>query len=378
MNATVSHRPFCSWGHRLGLLRAFAAGAPLWCAWQVTYRCNLRCRFCGYWQMRAPASDELTPADFDRGARNLARLGTLFVSLAGGEPLLRDDLEAIIQILARRHIVFVTTNGLNLSAERARNLWQAGLWGASVSIDYADPDRHDRARGRPGAFYHAVQALARLSETRTAWFQQVNLMAVLLHDNLDDLEALALLAQRHRANFMVQPYSPAKTGCREFLPQAPVTARLLDLKRRHPNFLSNPWFLARFDEYLNGGVPDCGAGRRFFNVDHRGRVSRCVEELNRDVGSLLEEPIDRLLRRLRRQRRDADCRACWYNCRGEVEALFTARGLLEGLPTFLTGPLRSLRGRPKAPGSLSGPIPECHRLSSTDVLSPADGAARGT
>ena len=325
-------------------MRAFVRGAPLWCTWQVTYRCQLHCRFCHYWTLRPPANEELTPADFARGAENLGRIGGVFVSLAGGEPLMRQDLEEVIHAIGRYHVPFMTTNGYGLTVERAQALWDAGLWGASVSIDYADPARHDAARGRPGAFEHAQRALEYLSATRTAWFQQVNLMAVLMHDNLDQLDDLAALAYRHRANLMVQPYSVAKTGHDEFLPQAPVSARLQALKRRWPNFLSTNRFLSRFDQYLGGGIPGCGAGIHFINIDHRAQVSRCVEEMDQPVGSILDVPIEVLLRRLRlRHRMNGQCRACWYNCRGEVEGFFSIRGLLEWLPTYLGGPLRSRR-----------------------------------
>ena len=347
----MADRLHSPWGHRLGLLRSFLGGSPLWCAWQVTYRCRMRCRFCDYWRLRAPASEELSPADFARGADNLGRLGTLMISLAGGEPLLRDDLEDVVAAVARRHITFFTTSGFGLTEERARALWQAGLWGASVSIDYADAARHDAARGCPGAFDGARRALTALSETRTAWHQQVNLMAVLMHDNLDDLDALAELALRHRANLMVQPYGVRKTGSRAHLPEPPVSARLLQLKRRWPNFLSNRWFLTRFDVHLNGGVPNCAAGVRFFNIDHRGRVSPCVETMDRAVGSVLDDPAPVLVRRLRRSDVRAACRDCWYNCRGETEALYSIRGFIEGLPTYVAGPLRSRWRRRVGAGS---------------------------
>ena len=32
---------------RLRLARTFFSGAPMWCSWQVTYRCMFRCEFCG-------------------------------------------------------------------------------------------------------------------------------------------------------------------------------------------------------------------------------------------------------------------------------------------------------------------------------------------
>jgi MoaA/NifB/PqqE/SkfB family radical SAM enzyme len=125
------------------LVRAYLARRPVWCAWQVTYRCNFRCHICSYWQEPHTPAEELTVEQFARGAENLARGGSMLLILAGGEPLLRADLPDIVAALARRHFPFLTTNGWRVSADRARALWDAGLWGVSISIDYPDARRHD-------------------------------------------------------------------------------------------------------------------------------------------------------------------------------------------------------------------------------------------
>jgi len=317
------------------LLRAYLGRLPVWCAWQVTYRCHFRCRICAYWKEPHAASEELSVEEFARGAGNLARLGSLLVNLAGGEPLLRADLTDVVAVLARRHFPMLTTNGWRVRPEQARNLWRAGLWGASVSIDYPDAGRHDAQRGRPGAFDEAVRAVRTLLATRTAPHQRVNVMAVLTADNQDDLEGVVALAERLGANFMVQPYGVLKTGDASHRPRPPVADRLLDLRRRYSGFLSNPYFLSRFDAALDGGVPGCRAGLATFNIDQRGLVAKCVEDRDQPVGSVVDTPMPVLVKRLRDRWRANRCRACWYNCRGEVEALYTARGLASALPMLL-------------------------------------------
>jgi len=338
------------WQKRARLLGAYLAGRPVWCAWQVTYRCNLRCSFCNYWQTPSPPDSELTVAEFALGARKLARQGSMLVSLGGGEPLLHRDIVEVVGELARYHFVFLTTNGWLVTPELARRLFQAGLWGVSVSLDYADPVLHDRRRGRTGAYDRAVAALNAFAEARDAPYQRVNLMSVLLHDNEDHLGRLARLALKVGATFMVQPYSPLKTGSRQFLPAARrgVSRRLLDLHRTHPNFLSHRRFLARFDDALDGGVPGCRAGRSFFNIDERGLVALCVEKRSQPVGDLVRDDFTVIQRRLRRAARGNRCQACWYNCRGEVECLYSLRGLLDALPTYLLGP--------EAEGALRGNV----------------------
>ena len=328
----MTEEPLLTREKKSRLVRAYLARCPVWCAWQVTYRCNYRCRICSYWKEPHTAAEELTVRQFARGAANLARTGSMLINLAGGEPLLRPDLAEIVAVLARRHFPFLTTNGWGVTAERARELGDAGLWGVSVSIDYPDAARHDAQRGRPGAMDAAVRAVEVFRDTRTAPHQRVNVMSVLTAENQRDLEGVVALAQRMGANFMVQPYGVLKTGDASHRAQPPVSEHLLDLRRRYRAFLSNPYFLSRFDAALDGGVDGCLAGRATFNIDERGLVAKCVEDRAHPIGSVVTTPMPELVRRLRQRWRANTCRACWYNCRGEVEALFTARGLVSALP----------------------------------------------
>ena len=323
------------WKKRLRLVRSYFRGRPLWCAWQATYRCNFRCSFCNYWESPVRAEEEQSLQDIRRGAANLARIGSLLISIAGGEPLIRPDLPQMVSALAEHHFPLVTTNGWLATRELARTLFRAGLWGVSISLDYATAERHDRQRGVKGAFDRAVRALKIFSEERRACWQRVNIMAVLNHENLDDMEPLIQLALDHNAWFMVQPYSRLKTGERRFIHPVGAGQRLLALRKKYPNFLSNPLFLERFDAAADGGVPGCLAGKAFFNIDNFGRVAQCVEERAHPVGFIHSDPIETLLARLAERRAQSRCQACWYNCRGEIESLYTLSGALHSLPTLL-------------------------------------------
>ncbi len=132
---------------------------------------------------------------------------------------------------------------------------------------------------------------------------------------------------------MVQPYATLKNGDRQLVPRYDPSARLLELKRRYRNFISNPLSLAQFDRFYAGrGIDNCRAGRAFFNIDNFLNVQKCVEFRPETVGNLRDLEPEEMLRCLRLENERNHCRACWYNCRSEVETLYSARGMLAALP----------------------------------------------
>ena len=323
------------------LLGAFARGYPVLAAWQVTYACNFHCSFCSYWQDEVNFSPEArareaTLDDFRRGAEKLAALGSLLITLAGGEPLLRRDFPEIVGVLAERHFPMATTNGWLVTEQNAKAMWEAGLCGISVSLDHGDVAAHDAGRGMRGAGERARRAIQILSRTRTRPSQRVNLLCILTSRNLDEAEGLIRFAAENDASFMIQPYASIKNGNLAHLPAQPAARHLLELKTRHRNFLSTRGFLERFDEfYSRRGIEGCKAGRAFFNIDNFLNVQKCVEFRQEPVGNLRELDPQELLRRLRAEHERNTCKACWYNCRGEVETLYSIRGMLAALPAWL-------------------------------------------
>ncbi len=314
------------------LLRAYLAGAPVHCTWQLSPRCESFCQACEH--RAESASEELDTAACQGVAEALGAEGSLLVSFTGSEPFLRDDLPAILAAVARRHFPLLVTNGWLVTPARARAVWQAGLEAATVAFGGTDPAQHDALTGMPGSHARAVAALAALSKERTRRTQRVNLRLRLADAEAGALPGLLELALSHDATVSLEAAFP--------LPQLDgeteaLVERLRGLKRRFPNLRSSTNLIARLGTALRGGVPGCLAGRAFFNVDHRGRISKCLEfrgPADR-VGTLASEPLATLRPRLRAAAAANDCRACFYASRAEVETLYTLRGLLDGLGTLV-------------------------------------------
>ncbi len=340
------------------LFRAWTGGHPIWCAWQVTYRCNFRCGFCGYWHDEMGEQPELTPDQFSIGARKLAQFGTMMVSLAGGEPLVRPDLPEIIRRIGRYHFPFMTTNGWLVDEKSAAAIMRAGIWGVSVSVDYAAPEKHDARRGVDGAWERAWRAVELLSAARVHKFQRVSVFSVLLDDNIDDCLKIIEMAEQRNAYYLLQPYCHRKTGSRAHAHNdGPVSPRLLELFDRYNNFASGPLYISKFDQFLRGGVPNCKAGKAFFNIDSTGDVAACVEKKHQPVANLLTDGAATIRSRLRAAAKGNQCRDCWYNCRGEIESLYTPHGFLKCLRHYILD-----NGKAK-PAPLRAPAPASRRPS---------------
>jgi pyrroloquinoline quinone biosynthesis protein E len=106
---------------------------------ELTHRCPLACAYCSNPLELLRADVELPAADWARVLGEAAALGVLQVNLTGGEPLVRDDLEAIVAA-ARAHGLYTNliTSGLPLPAARLGRLAEAGLDSLQLSVQDTD------------------------------------------------------------------------------------------------------------------------------------------------------------------------------------------------------------------------------------------------
>ena len=110
----------------------------------VTDRCNFRCVYCmprevfdAYYRF-LPHSAILSFEEIARLARIFVGLGVKKIRLTGGEPLVRKNLERLVEMLSPLGAeLTLTTNG-SLLAKQAQALAKAGLDRVTVSLDSLD------------------------------------------------------------------------------------------------------------------------------------------------------------------------------------------------------------------------------------------------
>ena len=188
-------------GRPLGVLRL-----------SLTARCNLSCTYC------CPSDDEpsnrLNLQAQIAVIRAACRLGLQSLRLTGGEPLLSNQLEPLLQAitlgrsdpqdpLARLQEVALTSNGVLLTRERALALRQLGLDRITLSLDAAGSEGFVRMAGMPDTAAHLFErVLSGLDAALAAGFDpgqgalKIN-SVIQRHHNDDQLIPLARLARRY-------------------------------------------------------------------------------------------------------------------------------------------------------------------------------------
>jgi len=255
---------------------------PLEGSFDLTYRCNNRCRHC--WLRIAPSAkerrDELAFAEIEKIVNEARKMGCRKWKISGGEPMLRPDFPEIFDFLTQKAISYsLNTNGTLITPAIARLLTRKGvkmvaLYGATAAV-------HDKVTRTPGSFEAAMQGFAYLKEAGADFTVQVVPMRDNYHQ-FEDMVALALsLSPRYRigASWLCLSAYGSKRRNAEIARQRldPKDAVRLD----QPDPSLEEWLLGQEeqgcrihagDDHLYAG---CISRRREFFIDPYGGLTGC-------------------------------------------------------------------------------------------------------
>jgi len=151
------------------LRRLFRRSRTSWDSviWEATPRCNLACIQCyNVWKDDAPypPGELSTAAGLTLIETVIKKTGCREFTFTGGEPCLREDLEALAaRAVALGCSVSLITNGTLLGARRIESLMDAGIRLFELPLNSSDRATHDRMAGMAGAFDRVTRAGAEIS-----------------------------------------------------------------------------------------------------------------------------------------------------------------------------------------------------------------------
>jgi MoaA/NifB/PqqE/SkfB family radical SAM enzyme len=253
---------------------------PLAVHLEVVAACNLGCTHCFAGEL--PRREKrLTLGEIDRLFAEMASLGSFRLGLTGGEPLLRKDLFQIIDLALGHGLApCVTTNGLLITEEIAREFGRRELVWLNVSLEGATAQTNDAVRGE-GTFAKVMDRLAVLRE-----HSRFTLAFTIMKTNLAEIEACARLAHEVGADTAVfRPLYPVGVASRhrELMPTFAEYSTALDqLAAMDANA---PVSLHHIDPFSPKARTEtqsviqqnhgCGAGNLVCSVSVSGDVNPC-------------------------------------------------------------------------------------------------------
>lgn len=124
----------------------------------ITNRCNLNCIYCHH-EGNSSSKKEMSVDDISKIVHTASRYGVNKVKFSGGEPLVRDDFEQILQSLPPLKEISATTNGVLLK-DRAHELKAAGLDRINISLDTLDPECYQFiTSGKQGTLEQVIEGI---------------------------------------------------------------------------------------------------------------------------------------------------------------------------------------------------------------------------
>jgi AdoMet-dependent heme synthase len=254
--------------------KATEQGVPLSAHLDITWRCNERCVHC---YLDHEGKNEMSTEEIKEVLRQLADCGTFFLSISGGEPLLRRDCFEILEYARKLGFnVKLKTNAVMIGAKEAARLRQLGIEQVQISVYSDQPEIHDAITKLPGSLRRTLAAVRHLKANDV----KVSLTNVLMKHNVNSGKAVQRLAKEIGVEFHIDPtITPMLNGDRSILSLG-ISKEELDEVFHTEEFIGNVGefcapVAAVDDDVLDGY--SCSAGHTLAYISPSGDVFPCVQ-----------------------------------------------------------------------------------------------------
>ena len=250
----------------------------------ITRKCNYHCRGCNVWKEQDQR--ELSTDEIKRGLEILNDLGVVELVLSGGDPLLREDIDEIINYASRFFVTTVYDNG-SMAAKKIDALRNVDF--VAISIDSLDPEKNDYIKGVQGSWKTAIETVETLHNeginvSVTPTISQLNLNEIVDITNFFSQKGIPVwycLYTYDLSNDVNQLFRIGKNNDELTITDSQAMAKLCDslkeMKKKNKNILITNKLLNTMKSLYKEGKRTwkCQALHNFLVVDHLGRIAGC-------------------------------------------------------------------------------------------------------
>ncbi|HOO57276.1 MAG TPA: radical SAM protein [bacterium] len=265
--------------------KARQTGHPLSAHYELTYRCNLACKHC---YLKGADCPEKSTEDILGALETLAGAGVIFLTLTGGEPLIREDFFDIASHARKLNFALrIFTNGTLIDNTAADMLAGLNPFEIGISIYGAGSQTHDSITGVQGSFEKSLNAVSAISSRGI----RTTVKSVLMKQNFDEYEEMIELAGSLGASYT---FDPTVFPCDNRDP-APLKMRLNDSQLE--KVLTDRRLTKNAAARCRG--PVCDLNHVCLGISPSGEIFPCIQ-LRRSCGNIFSDPVDAIVKSIDR------------------------------------------------------------------------------
>lgn len=255
---------------------------PLDASIDLTYRCNNRCVHC---DCNLPEKDgqapkkELSTLEVKKLLDDLASMGSLWLLITGGEPLLREDFEEVYLYAKNKgFIITLFTNGTLVDAKTVELLSKYPPFVVEISLYGAAEETYEKVTQVKGSYDRCMEGIKKIVNSGI----KLKLKTMAITINQHEIEAMDRMARGLGCEFRFDPMLNKRIDDNAF--SDPVKYRLSPedvvlLDKAYPRRMEK-W--RQFCDKSVGktitdkGLYTCGAGTGMVHIDPYGNVKGCM------------------------------------------------------------------------------------------------------
>jgi MoaA/NifB/PqqE/SkfB family radical SAM enzyme len=259
--------------------------------WTYGFECNFKCpHCCAHAFQRPEEKNKLSFQQIKDIADQADEIGIFVINLIGGEPLVWDELDEVIEAIdPKRFHISITTNGWFLTPDVTKHLAAIGVDKLGISIDSGFADVHDSFREKKGSFARALEGVKNAHDAGI----RTLISTVATHQNIytDGFRKLLEISQELNVGLDIQcaTVSGGWRGRMDVLIDEKDAEYLETLREKYPLTRRDVWSTP-------GSKGGCPAITRSVYIISSGEVLPCLF-IHISLGNVLKEPLKDIIER---------------------------------------------------------------------------------
>lgn len=279
----------------------------------VTGKCHCSCWHC----FRAKhGCGDLTLEKISQCIDDLHELGVALIGITGGEPMLRDDIFEVINLIPDDMEGQLYTTGKGIDETVAEKLKQTRITRCMISLDHYEENVVAGLRGNKDAFKDAVQAIRSLSKVG-----MYTTVTVCISEQLREEKELEQYCQ------FVNQLGVSEVRIVMQIPQGKLekqnvgkiyaeTLGMVEKIKNKYNKMSDFLTIQNFSETESANYFGCSAGANYFSINNDGAIVPCVA-VPLSFGNVYEKNVKDIYKEME-EYFPSSCRVCYGIASGRI------------------------------------------------------------